>query len=246
MPINNVIGAYKSRNILINYRGALGIISSDNDKHGYIPIKPDDKEALQKDFRRYGLLNQQWKFIITSAAVKWQQMGVPTKDLMLFEEIQDDIYRMCDGYNYPSPLMASDKNNALGGSNQDPAKQSLYQDALIPESASLYEQWNIFLKTAENKVKLEKDFSKIPCLQKDAQKDAQSRKTRNDALLIEFHNNILTVNRWLELNGEDTLGPEGEVYYTDWVKAGKVFGVGPLQQQNNSNNPKDPKEEDPK
>lgn len=237
MPINNIIGAYNSRNVLINYRGALGIISSESDKNGYIPIKDPDKVALQNDFRRYGLLNQQWKFIITSAAVKWQQMGVPTKDLMLFEEIQDDIYRLCDSFNFPSPLMASDKNNALGGSNQDPAKQSLYTDCTIPDAISLYEQWNIFFKTAENGVDIQKDFSKIPCLQKDAQKGAQARKTLNDALLIEFHNNILTVNRWLELNGEDTLGNEGEVYYTDWVAAGKVFGAGPLQQQNNNPNP---------
>jgi hypothetical protein len=235
LPINNIIGAYKSRNVLINYRGALGIISSESDKNGYIPIKPSDKEALQEDFKRYGLLHQQWKFIITSAAVKWQQIGVATRDLMLFEEIQDDIYRVCDQYDFPSPLMSSDKNNALGGSNQDPAMSSLYQNAIIPTSIGRYEQWNIFLKCRENNCVLEKDYSQVPALQEDDQKKAQARKTRNDALLIEFKMNLLKVNRWLELNGEDTLGPEGDVYYTDWVAAGKNFGEIINQNQNGNN-----------
>lgn len=228
LPINNIIGAYKSRNVLINYRGALGIISSESDKNGYIPIKPGDKESLQADFRRYGLLNQQWKFIITSAAVKWQQIGVATRELMLFEEIQDDIYRICDAYDFPSPLMSSDKNNALGGSNQDPAMASLYQNAIIPTSVLRYEQWNIFFKTADNNCKLEKDYSHIPALQANKVEEGRARLYDNQSYLIMWQQNLITANQWLEAVGMDTVAGF-DVYYSDWIAEGKSFSATPVQ-----------------
>jgi hypothetical protein len=61
--ISNCIGSLESRGVLINYRGALGMITNNQkDPNGYIPLKEHDKEALQKDFLRYGLKDQQWKF----------------------------------------------------------------------------------------------------------------------------------------------------------------------------------------
>lgn len=224
MPINNIIGAYESRNVLINYRGALGIISSETDKSGFIPIKQSDKEQLQADFRRYGLKGQQWKFIITSAAVKWQSMSVPTRDLMLFEEVIDNTMAICDSYSYPYPLMSSARTNSLGGNNADPNKKLLYQDAIIPEADSMYDQWNIFFKCEENKVKLEKDYSHVAVLQEDKGQTAIARNTLGQALDREFKNNWITYNRVLELLEEDTI-PDMDKYYNDLLTEGYVFGA---------------------
>src|ERR1700694_2006988 len=56
IAINNIIGAYESRNVLINYRGALGILSPDgHDAIGPIALDPKAKEQIQSDFRQYGL-----------------------------------------------------------------------------------------------------------------------------------------------------------------------------------------------
>lgn len=230
LPINNIIGAFKSRNVLINYRGALGIISSESDKSGYIPIKPNDKEDLQRDFLRHGLLSNQWKFIITSAAVKWQQIGIPTRELMLFEEIQDDIYRICDAYDFPSPLMASDKNNALGGSNQAPAMASLYQNAIIPTSISRYEQWNNFLKCTDNGVRMEKDYSHIPALQANKVEEGRARLYDNQGYLIMWQQNLITANQWLEALGMDTVNGF-DVYFHQWSAQGLSFGGAPAPVQ---------------
>jgi hypothetical protein len=215
LPINNIIGAYESRNVLINYRGALGILTKDagdGGQYGALPLPEGEKENIQNDFRRYGLKHNQWQIIITSAAMKWQQMGYPTKDLMLFEEIEDDIMRICDSYNYPYQLMSSAKGTTF--SNVKEAKQLLYQDAIIPEAESIYEQWDQFFNTEKYNLKLDKDFTHIPVMQEDQLQAAQARKARNDALLVEYQNDLITMNRWLELNGEDPR-PDGNRYYSE-------------------------------
>jgi hypothetical protein len=234
LPINNIIGAYESRNVLINYRGALGILSQDpgNGNYGAIPMSPDEKEKLQADFRRYGLSNHQWQFIITSASLKWQQMGVATKDLMLFEEIEADTMSICDSYNYPYQLMSSAKGTTF--SNLNEGKKLLYQDATLPEAESTYEQWNQLFNTKKYNLKIDKDYSHVAVLQEDKQQSAQARKTLNEALSIEFQNGLITLDDWLEKLGEDPL-PDGlgQVRATDPkssnVPLAVTIGVGGVQ-----------------
>jgi hypothetical protein len=234
LPINNIIGAYESRNVLINYRGALGILSQDpgNGQFGAIPMSPEEKENLQSDLRRYGLSNHQWQFIITSASLKWQQMGVATKDLMLFEEIEADTMAVCDSYNYPYQLMSSAKGTTF--SNLNEGKKLLYQDATIPESESAYEQWNQLFNTKKYNLKIDKDFSHVAVLQEDKQQSAQARKTLNEALTIEFQNGLITLDDWLEKLGEDPLpNGLGKVRATDPkssnVPLAVTIGVGGVQ-----------------
>jgi hypothetical protein len=234
LPINNIIGAYESRNVLINYRGALGILSQDpgNGQFGAIPMSPDEKEKLQADFRRYGLSNHQWQFIITSASLKWQQMGVATKDLMLFEEIEADTMAICDNYNYPYQLMSSAKGTTF--SNLNEGKKLLYQDATLPEAESIYEQWNQFFNAKKYNLKIDKDYSHVAVLQEDKQQSALARKTLDDALTIEFQNGLITLDDWLEKLGEDPL-PDGlgQVRATDPkssnVPLAVTIGVGGVQ-----------------
>lgn len=223
-PINNIIGALESRGVLIDYRGSMGILSSTNDKFGYVPIKDNQKKELQADFRRYGLRENQYKFIITSASLNWQQMGIPTKDLMLFEEIEDDVNMLCDSWCYPIDLMAGSQRKTY--QNAAAAGKALYQDAIQPEADNLYDTWNVVFDTANNKCRLEKDYSHIAVLQEDKVDNGRARMYLNQALLIEWQQNLLTANQWLEMNGMDTMpGNEGDLYYYQWVAAGKTFGA---------------------
>lgn len=247
MPVNNIIGVYESRNVLINYRGALGIISSDaKDAGGFIPVKDSEKEALQNDFRRYGLSKQQWQFIITSAAVKWTQMGIPTKDLMLFEEIEDDIMRICDQYGYQYELMASTKGVTFA--NKEQAKKLLYQDTIIPEAENITEQWERFFDLYKFDLDMEIDFSHVPAMQDDQQKMAQARLSRNNALQIEFLNNLITMDDWRVFNGMDPIGGEfGGKYYYELIAMGWKFGnagaTAPAQPQDHNTNQQQPNEQ---
>lgn len=233
LPINNIIGAYESRNVLINYRGALGILTNDpgTGQFGALPITDTDKENIQNDFHRYGLKNNQWQLIITSAAMKWQQMGYPTKELMLFEEIEDDIMRICDSYNYPYQLMSSAKGTTF--SNVKEGKQLLYQDAIIPEAESMYEQWDQFFNTEKYNLRLNKDYSHIPVLQEDEAQKMQARLTRDQAYTIEWEKGLITLNQWRVANGEDPIAG-GELYINELAQDSTTplavtIGVGGVQ-----------------
>jgi hypothetical protein len=212
MPINNIISAYESRNELINYAGSQGILTPETDQAGAIPLKEGEKDQIQADFRRqYGIKRGQSRYIISPAALKWQQMGRPTKDLMLFEEISDDIMRICDGYGYPSPLLNSDKGPSV--SNTKEYKAQVYQDAIIPESMDIYEQWNSFFQLEEKPITLSKDYDHIPVLKSDQKDDAQARYYRSQSLEVDYRNDVITLNQWRVTMGYDPT-PDGDVYYS--------------------------------
>lgn len=232
MPINNIIGAYESRNQLINYAGAQGLFSPGSDVNGPIPLKEDAKLQLQKDFMRYGIRKDQWKYIFSPTTLTWQQVGRPTKDLMLFEEIVDDIMRLCDGFNHPYRLMAHEANS-LGGADLKVHTSNLYQDAIIPDAESIYEVWNRAFKADENNCIIEKDFNHIDALQEDKLFNAKAQREQNESCKTMFFNNLITYNRWLEMVGEDTINSldidgksvdAGSMYYYQLDALGMKFG----------------------
>lgn len=203
--INNIIGAYESRNVLINHRGALGLLTQEAGSGQYPPMPMSDveQEDLQKDFRQYGLTKKQWQVIITSASLKWQQMGYATKDLMLFEEIEDGIARLCDGLGYPDFLISSRQKSTFD--NVHEGNKILYQDFTIPDALSIYEQWNQFFETDTMSLRLDKDYSHVPVLQEDQKAKAEARLVRNQAYSIEYERGLITLNQWLTANGEDPI-----------------------------------------
>lgn len=228
MQINNIIGAYESRNVLINYRGALGIFTQEPNRGQFVnaPLKKEQKEELQREFMRYGIKNKQWKFIMSEASIKWQQIGIATRELMLFEEIQDDIMRICDAYGYPSPLINSEKGPAVANTKE--FKAQLYQDAIIPKAESNYEQWNQVFKTEEYGLRLEKDYTHLPVLQEAMKGLWESNKSRADATLTLWKNDMITRNRLLYLNGEDTLGPKGDIYFSEYTRQQTALNPPPV------------------
>lgn len=201
-PVSNTIAAYKSRNTLITKRGAIGILSNDaKDQSGVIPLQASKKEDIQKDFKNYGIAGQPYQVIITEASLKWQQMGFPTKELMLFEEIEDDINRICDEYGYPSELMSRGKDVTFD--NKKEAKKMLYADTIIPESESRMEQFSNAILGRESNIKILRDFLDVDVLQEDKKSQAEARKSMNEALKIEYDNGLITKNDWLEAMGYD-------------------------------------------
>lgn len=212
-PINNIIGAFESRNVLINYRGALGILTPEKDPMGTIPLSPDDKENIQQDFKRYGLKDTQWQVIISNAALKWQQMGYATKDLMLFEEVEDSTKSICDQYGYPYRLLNYDAGT-LSGSDVKEFKKQLYQDSIIPEANSFYEQWNALFETDKYNLRIGKNYEHVAVLQEDMKLMAEAMFMISRGSQMDFLCNVITLNQWRKrLNVPET--SDGNLYYSD-------------------------------
>jgi len=211
-PINNIIGAYDSRNTLMNYRGALGILSRDsgNSQFEAVGISEEEKKQLQEDFRRYGLRSRQWHVIITQAQLKWQQMGYPTKDLLLMEEVEESTRAICAGQNFP-PFILGLADTTYN--NMNAAEKGLYQNATIPDACNYYDQMTTAFDLQRRNLHIDKDYSHIPVLQDDKKTLADARKSMNDAMKIEWDNNLCTLNEWRVKNGEDPLKDgRGDLY----------------------------------
>lgn len=223
--ITNLIKLAESKGMLISYRGALGILTPEIDPSGAIPAEPKEGDDMQTGLMQLGLLRGQRKIIIANAAMKWQQIGIPYKDLMLTEWAQDEVMIISDGLTFPYKLLSNQVSGSMGGTEIDSWKKKLYVDFTIPYAEMIYEQLSEEFNADENGCVIMKDFSKVKVLQEDDLKNAQARKSRNDALQIEFYNNMLTLNRWLELNGEQPIDKKtGDKYYYELIKMGWEFG----------------------
>jgi hypothetical protein len=243
-PINNIIGIYESEGVIIDKRGPSIVLSSGKtDDTGNVALTKTEKTAIEDQFmERFGIRRHQSRAIITSAPVKLDTVGFSTKDLMLIEMSEDAIMRLCDGFGYPFPLIANDRTNSLGGNNTDPFKKLLYQDTIIPEAESMYEQWENFFNLMAYQLTMQKDFSHVAALQEDQEKQALARLRRNQAALIEFQNNLLTLNEWREMNGDDPLESEdGKKYYYQLIAEGWKFGANASANiDSGSQDPNDP------
>ncbi len=223
-PINNIIGAYASRGELISYAGAQNIISPQPGSGGMVamPLTPQEEKELQDKFKlQYGVMQKQYRNIISSQPLNVQKMGTPTKDLMLFEEVVEDVKAICDQYGYQYRLLSNGSASSLNGTEVNALQRDLYQNTIIPESQSLWEQLAIGFKAEENKCRFEADFSHLPVLQADGLQSAQTRQTMGAACFQDFKNGFITYNRALELMGEDTV-TGGDIYYKDWIKQNQV------------------------
>lgn len=199
-PVSNIVAAYKSRNTLITKRGAIGIISNENeDDSGNVAMRAGEKETLQKDFAKYGLTGQPFQVIISDAKVKWQQMGFPTKDLMLFEEIQDDLDRLCDAYGYPAELIARSKDTTFDNKKQ--ARKDFIENAIVPETRSRMCQFTRILLPDDGSIEITRDFSKLTLFQEDTKLRAEARSAVDIAFEREYNNNLVTLNQWREAIG---------------------------------------------
>lgn len=230
LPINNVIGSYESRNVLINRRGPQGILTEDVNPIGNIPMTETDKADLQRDFSRYGLKEKQWRVIFGKNPMKYVNMGYNVAELQLHEEARESGIAICNGLSYPPFLLGLSDSTY---NNQAEASRGLYMETTIPEAANIYEQYDIIFDTPTYNIYLNKDYSHVSALQEDQAKAATARKTRDEALEKEFKNNVITLNRWRVLQDEDPTEDEfGSMYYWQLLAAGWTFGT--TQQQSST------------
>lgn len=212
-PINNIIGAYDSRNTLMNHRGALGILSRDAGSGQYeaMGIGDEEKAQLQADFKKYGLRSRQWHIIITQAQLKWQQMGYPTKDLLLMEEVTESTRAICAGQNFP-PFILGLADTTYN--NMSAAEKGLYQNATIPDAANYYDQITTAFNLRNKNLYIVKDYSHIPSLQEDKEVLARGRLFLDQAYTIEYEKGLITKNQWRVALGEDPVNGD-DIYIGD-------------------------------
>ena len=133
-PLSNIKASYHKRNVLLENIGAIGILSAKNsDMGGAIVMTPEEKKALQKDWYN----RQKDDLIITEADLNWTPMSFPTRDLMLFEELNADKLALIDAFGLNANIFSSEKGSTF--SNVRDSVRMVYTDTIIPETQQMYD-----------------------------------------------------------------------------------------------------------
>lgn len=136
-PINTFISSYDAVNELLVNRGMLGIISLMSDDpatDNIIPATRDDKEALQEQLNKYGVLKGRLKYAITSFKASYVPISSTISDLGL-----TDIQRSCKkdiAYTYQVPSILLDVEGSTY-SNFGEAKLEFYTNDIIPSARNI-------------------------------------------------------------------------------------------------------------
>jgi phage portal protein BeeE len=222
LPISNIEGALKTRNVIINDKGAIGILSSQGkDSDGGIPLDAKEKERLEKHYRsKYGLGDDQNKIIMTTADVKWNPISYPTKDLLLFEEIEDDFAAICGAYGMARDIFPSTKGATF--ENQKQAYVQTYQNTIQPEADLLMRMLSDRLGLTDQGLKLEADYSWLPVMQADKQSEEAANKSKAETLSIMLKDGVITKEQYAQQFGVDLVEQEEEQSQLDKILNAQV------------------------
>jgi phage portal protein BeeE len=176
-PLSNIKAQYKKRNVLLENIGAIGILSSKkNDIGGALPMTPEEKKQIQRDWYR----RQKDELIITENEVNWQPMSYPTKDLMLFEELNADKIALIDAFGLSVNLFSSEKGTTF--TNVRDSIRMVYQDTIIPETQQMYDSIMQQVGLADEGYYLKAEFHHLPVLADDELAIARATKARTEAI----------------------------------------------------------------
>jgi hypothetical protein len=179
---------------IVERRGALGILSKDINDPNSMGIFEDEREEIQKKYKdTYGLRMSKDQIIITQMALKWQQMSLPVRDLMLIELGEDAQKRIAGVYDVPYNLLPGGSNSTF--SNQREAKKYLYTSKAIPTSNSDAKKFtNALLE--KHGLHLKFDYSDLYLFQDDIRDQAAAINTAVAGLNAAYSAGNITQEEW--------------------------------------------------
>lgn len=194
--LNNIVGALRTRGAIIFDRGALGILSSSTKdaSGGGIPLDPKEKERIEKQYPTdYGIQDGQIRTLVTNAALNYTAMTFPTKDLMLFEEIEDDFQSILSAFGLYRDIFPSTKGATFENSKE--AVRGSYQNAIQPLADSYCRSREQdpdikpLLKAGEQ---LRASYEHLPAMQENKKEAAEANKIVIDAINLMVQSNMIT------------------------------------------------------
>lgn len=196
MPIANLRAAYEARNVLIENRGALGILSNNaTDGIGStLPLDQKEKEKVQSEWKKYGVQKNQMQAIITSMNLKWQQISIDADKLQLFEETKHDAEKICDAYNYPFELLANQKGVTFD--NKKEARKELYENAIIPEAQEWVNALNRKFETEDKTWEIQGTFEHLHVFRENQKERAQTVTLLTNALSKAFQDGAISLQQY--------------------------------------------------
>lgn len=213
MAVSNICAAMEADNVLLKKKGPLGAWTHDPAQDriaGYVPMSEDKKQQVQADLSQYGLSFNQYQYIISRHAIKWQPTSFDVNQLGTSDTLVKGTKEICHRYNYSYTLL--EESESTFSANGVRAHVSLYQNNVIPQRSKDDDKYTGFFRMRENNCKLVSNFEALPILQPDKKAEADTIMSQTNAYVKQYKENIITMNMMLEKLGYDTRA-DGDVFY---------------------------------
>lgn len=212
LPISNIIGALKTRNLFI-YHGPKNLVSSkSSDGEGAIPLGKEEKKRVENTFNRvdYGIQDHQSHTVVTTASLTVEKMSYPTKDMMLFEEIEDDFSAICGAFGMDRDLFPSTKGATF--ENKKQGEQTTYQSTIQTAASSFCNFIDTLFGLDKEGLESYLDYSHLAVIQEDEGAKATAQKTKIDSIIAMVTGNVINpaqaqeiIQRTLGIDIDETL-----------------------------------------
>jgi hypothetical protein len=117
---------------------------------------------------------------MTNTSLNWQPMTFPTKDLMLFEEINDDFLTIIDAYGLNANIFSRQTGSTY--ENLSEGIKQAYQSTIIPEAEELAMNRSQLFGLISKGEWLELDYSHISVLQENEREKAEVLEKKANAM----------------------------------------------------------------
>ncbi len=147
-PLSNIEAAYEYRNVVMKKKGALGMLSNNSkDGMGSIPVNPTEKKRIEDNYvNSYGISKDQSAVILTDATLTWTPMTFPTREMMLFEEVDANTLTLADAFGLNINIFS---NKSSTFENVKNSIIQCYQDTIIPEADQFTQSLGKFIGIPE-------------------------------------------------------------------------------------------------
>lgn len=194
--LDNIISAYEARGKNLRSHGAIGILSNAA-KDGIgaaAPMDVTEKENVQKAFAKYGIAKGQWSTIITNLSLNWQKMGGNVKDLMLFEEIEDDFQKICDKLGMQRQMFANTKGTTFD--NKKEATKQTYTTTIIPDAQVYINALNDYFQTEKTSYVIVGTYKHLQVFDEDKKERAQAIVLTTNGLSKAYEDGAITLDEY--------------------------------------------------
>lgn len=169
-PLSNTKLAYEYRNVIMGKRGAIGVLSPEGakDSMGAVPfLSSHRKDIVDQHLSTFGVQDGKSPLIISDVPMKWMPMTFPTRDLLLFEEIDANFMTILDTLGVNRNIF---KDSTF--ENQKSGLVQTYEDTIFPHADQLAQDLTKFLNIKVGKITF--DYSHLSILQADNSKIAET------------------------------------------------------------------------
>ncbi len=209
--VNIISSAYNVRNTLQRRNGGFGILTNDQKTNAQDMFNSDIEKSeidnLQKEIKRYNFNKNDYNFIITNAALKFQAITYPIKDMALMESVTQARIDICDVLNFP--ILALNDMSGSTFSNMETADKKIYTDSIIPMWELVQSEFNSALFTLNN---IYFDYSHIESLKENKKTEIETSQINDDLQINRFEKGIITYNEMRVAIGLEELS--GGDYYS--------------------------------